>query len=71
LKIVIRVSHSAEQLKSNGFSVTSIRTFCEELKIFFLGCAPFDYLYSIPFQLNEPGLGAGIDPGIAFDTISI
>jgi len=23
------------------------------------------------FQLNEPGLGAGIDPGIAFDTIPI
>jgi len=28
-------------------------------------CAPFGYLYFLSFQLNEPGLGAGIDPGIA------
>jgi len=32
---------------------------------FVFGCAPFGYLYFISFQLNEPGLGAGIDPGIA------
>ncbi len=34
--------------------------------LFFSGCAPFGYLYFIYFQLNEPGLGAGIDPGMAF-----
>jgi len=28
--------------------------------------APFGYLYFLSFQLlNEPGLGAGIDPGMA------
>jgi len=34
-------------------------------KLFFW-CAPFGYLYFLSFQLlNEPGLGAGIDPGMA------
>jgi len=29
-------------------------------------CAPFGYQYFLSFQLlNEPGLGAGIDPGMA------
>jgi len=29
-------------------------------------CAPFGYLYFLSFQLlNEPGLGAGINPGMA------
>jgi hypothetical protein len=29
-------------------------------------CAPFGYLYFLSFQLlNEPGLGVGIDPGMA------
>jgi len=35
------------------------------LNIFFW-CAPFGYLYFLSFQLlNEPGLGVGIDPGMA------
>jgi len=34
-------------------------------KNIFLVC-PFGYLYFLSFQLlNEPGLGAGIDPGMA------
>ncbi len=34
-------------------------------KLFFW-CAPFGYLYFLSFLiLNEPGLGAGIDPGMA------
>jgi len=32
----------------------------------FFWCAPFGYLYFLSFLImNEPGLGAGIDPGIA------
>jgi len=32
--------------------------------------APFNYLYFLSFQLlYEPGLDAGIDPGMVFDTI--
>jgi len=31
----------------------------------FFWCAPFGYLYFLSFQLNEPGLGAEIDPGMA------
>jgi len=27
--------------------------------------APFGYPYFLSFQLNEPELGAGIDPGMA------
>jgi len=35
------------------------------LNIFFW-CAPFGYLYFLSFQLlNEPGLGVGINPGMA------
>jgi hypothetical protein len=34
--------------------------------ILFFWCTPFGYLYFLSFQLlNEPGLGAGIDPGMA------
>jgi len=33
---------------------------------YFFWCAPFGYLYFLSFQLlNEPGLGAGIDAGMA------
>jgi hypothetical protein len=35
-------------------------------------CAPFGYLYFLSFLImNEPVLGAGINPGMAFDTTSI
>jgi len=52
-------------VKHNGF----------QLRFFlftFLLCAPFCNMYCISFQLlNEPGWGAGIDPGMALTPISI
>jgi len=37
----------------------------------FFWCAPFGYLYFLSFQLlNEPGLDAGIDPGMALTPLS-
>ncbi len=35
--------------------------------MFFCWFAPFGYLYFSYFCMNEPELGAGIDPGIAFN----
>ncbi len=37
------------------------------LKSFFCRFAPFGYLYFSYFSINEPKLGAGIDPGLAFN----
>jgi hypothetical protein len=34
---------------------------------FFCRFAPFGYLYFSYFSMNEPELGAGIDPGMAFN----
>jgi len=35
-------------------------------KLIIFWCAPFGYQYFLSFRLlNEPGLGAGIDPGMA------
>jgi hypothetical protein len=33
--------------------------------LFFCQFAPFGYLYFSYFSMNEPELGAGIDPGMA------
>jgi len=55
-------SYAADQIKDSIFSQFY---FIFIFKLFFL-CAPFGDLYFLSFQLlNEPGLGAGIDPGMA------
>ncbi len=37
------------------------------LNVFFCRFAPFSYLYFSYFSINEPELGAGIDPAVAFN----
>jgi hypothetical protein len=36
-------------------------------KMFFVDLPHFGYLYFSYFSMNEPELGAGIDPGMAFN----
>jgi len=57
--IIIGAKHpTLEQIRFDTFC-------CKKHKVKFFWCAPFCYLFFLSFQLNEPGLGAGIDPGKA------
>jgi hypothetical protein len=45
---------------------TNLKMLLTFFLLLFFWCAPFGHLYFLSFQLlNKPGLGAGIDPGMA------